>query len=245
VKKLEQSVMSLSPHDLSMESETVLTQYIIKNWTLSFTNLTEPADGIRMEIVLKRRIMNSVLTVYLPTILVLFIVYATNYFKEFFFEAVVSVNLTSLLVLTTLFISVSDSLPKTAYVKMIDIWLIFVQLVPWLEVLLHTAMDLMRTDDTEEEDEGKGREINHHGKIITVGGKTEDGKTEDGKTVGGKTEDLPSWAQAADTVKSKELVQLDEGKMVGARKEFYENAKLINKNNKILKWLQFSGGSTQ
>ena len=54
-----------------------------------------------MELILKRRIMNAVLTVYLPTILVLTIVYATNFFKDFFFEAVVTVNLTSLLVLTT------------------------------------------------------------------------------------------------------------------------------------------------
>ena len=30
----------------------------------------------------------------------------------------------------------SDSLPKTAYVKMVDIWLIFAQLVPWIEVFL-------------------------------------------------------------------------------------------------------------
>ena len=70
---------------------------------------------------LKRRINNAILTIYLPTILILIIVYATNFFKDFFFEAVVTVNLTSLLVLTTLFISVSQSLPPTAYVKMIDI----------------------------------------------------------------------------------------------------------------------------
>ena len=68
-----------------------------------------------MEIVLKRRIMNAVLTVYLPTLLILTIVYATNFFKDFLFEAVVSVNLTALLVLTTLLISVSSSLPLTAY----------------------------------------------------------------------------------------------------------------------------------
>ena len=45
-------------------------------------------------------------------------------------------NLTSLLVLTTLFISVSGALPQTAYVKMVDVWLIFAQVVPWIEVLL-------------------------------------------------------------------------------------------------------------
>merc|ERR1719225_2243433 len=107
--------------------------------------------------------MSAILTIYLPTVLILTIVYATNFFKDFFFEAVVTVNLTSLLVLTTLFISVSDSLPKTAYVKLVDIWLIFAQLVPWIEVLLHTAMDLMRTEEDEEggEEDGKGREVNH------------------------------------------------------------------------------------
>ena len=35
------------------------------------------------------------------------------------------------------------------------------------EVLLHTLIDWMRT----EEDEDEGRLINHHGKSITVGGK--------------------------------------------------------------------------
>lgn len=87
-----------------------------------------------MTVVLKRRILNELLTTYLPSLLILTIVYATNFFKDFFFEAVVMVNLTSLLVLTTLFISVSDGLPKTAYVKMIDIWLIFAQLIPFFEV---------------------------------------------------------------------------------------------------------------
>ena len=81
-------------------------------------------------------------------------------------------NLTSLLVLTTLFISVSSSLPQTAYVKMVDVWLIFAQVIPWVEVLLHTLIDWMRTD--EEEDEG--REINHHGKTITVGGRPATGR---------------------------------------------------------------------
>ena len=95
-------------------------QYVIKNWTLALVNESQPEEGIKMELVLKRRIMNAVLTIYLPTALVtmmtmlymmtmmimnamisdsapsslndrlfqvLCIVYATNYFKDFFFEA--------------------------------------------------------------------------------------------------------------------------------------------------------------
>ena len=117
----------------------------------------------------------------MPTVLILSIVYATNFFKPFFFESIISTNLTSLLVLTTLFISVSQQLPPTAYVKMIDIWLIFAQLIPFLEVslqsvfhflnssicvkvLLHTFMDALRDDDD--------REINNHGNPIPV----DDGK---------------------------------------------------------------------
>ena len=69
--------------------------------------------GLKIELVFKRRIVNEILTTFLPTFLILAIVYATNFFKPFFFEAVVTVNLTGLLVLTTLFISVSGSLPPS------------------------------------------------------------------------------------------------------------------------------------
>ena len=58
-------------------------------------------------ITLKRRIMNEILTTFLPSLLILVMCYMTNFFKPFFFEAIVTVNLTAQLVLTTLFISVS------------------------------------------------------------------------------------------------------------------------------------------
>ena len=135
-----------------------LSSMFMESFKIPFSD--EKDKGIQIKIVLKRRINNAILTIYLPTILILIIVYATNFFKDFFFEAVVSVNLTSLLVLTTLFISVSQSLPPTAYVKMIDVWLIFAQMVPFVEVLLHTWMDMHRVSEE--------REINHHGDTITV-----------------------------------------------------------------------------
>ena len=49
-----------------------------------------------------------------------------------------------MLVLTTMFINVSNNLPKTSYVKMIDIWLIFNLLLPFIEVLIHSYMDTLR-----------------------------------------------------------------------------------------------------
>ena len=53
--------------------------------------------------------MNEILTSYLPSLLILVMCYMTNFFKPFFFEAIVTVNLTAQLVLTTLFISVSGT----------------------------------------------------------------------------------------------------------------------------------------
>ena len=80
----------------------------------------------------------------------------------------ITVNLTSMLVLTTMFINVSNNLPKTSYMKMMDVWLLFNLLYPFIVVLLHTYMDTLRSNDD--------REINHHGKSVTVNEENEKGQ---------------------------------------------------------------------
>ena len=117
VKKLDRLSLKIVPKGLNMLGKVELTQYIVNSWTLDYKNKSDPSYGVNVVLELRRRIVNEILTTYLPTFIILIIVYSTNYFKPFFFEAIVTVNLTSLLVLTTLFISVSNSLPKTAYVK--------------------------------------------------------------------------------------------------------------------------------
>ena len=104
-----------------------------------------------MEIVFKRRLTNELLTTYLPSFLLLLMTYATTFFKDYYFEAAVTVNLSILLVTTTLFIrsnkmiilhvfyfaafnSVMGKLPATSYVRLVDIWLIFTQLMPFIQV---------------------------------------------------------------------------------------------------------------
>ena len=52
-----------------------------------------------------------------------------------------------MLVLTTIFIDVSNNLPKTSYMKMIDVWLLENLLLPFLVVLTHTYMDTLRVDE--------------------------------------------------------------------------------------------------
>ena len=69
-----------------------------------FVSLGEPEKGLKMEIVFKRRLTNELMTTYLPSALLLLISYATVFFKPFYFEAAVTVNLSLLLVITTLFV---------------------------------------------------------------------------------------------------------------------------------------------
>ena len=117
-------------------------------------------DTVEVEVILGRRLIGTFMTIYMPTILLNIIGHSTNYFKPFFFEAVVTVNLTVnlysaictpplnlkaifssnkvMLVLTTMFVGVSTSLPKTSSIKMVDYWLVFNLLIPFVEVLIHT-----------------------------------------------------------------------------------------------------------
>jgi hypothetical protein len=58
--------------------------------------------GVRVLVMLGRRLLSNVLTVYVPTVLLNVMGHVTVYFKPFFFEAIITVNLTVMLVLTTM-----------------------------------------------------------------------------------------------------------------------------------------------
>ena len=66
-----------------------------------------------------------------------------------------TVNVTNLLVITTFFISISDSLPKTSYVKAIDLWLIMNLLIPFLMIILESILNILH----KEQEDGSARRI--------------------------------------------------------------------------------------
>ena len=107
-------------------------------------NMFNMGSYVTCKITLGRRLLSVMTTVYLPTLLLNIIGHITHYFKPFFFESALAVNLTVMLVLTSMFISVVESLPKTSYMKMVEVWLIFNLLLPFTDVLLHTYTDHVR-----------------------------------------------------------------------------------------------------
>ena len=76
-----------------------------------------------------------------------------------------------MLVMTTIFISKMESLPPTSAIKMIDIWLIICQMVPFLEVVLLTAMEYNRKEKKKgkkTKKKGKGKTKNMQKTTLTV-----------------------------------------------------------------------------
>ena len=148
VGSLDQYSVTLLPHEVSLLQSKDMTLFEITDIVL--VNDTRRKSGIRMAIVMKRKIMSEMMTTYFPSLLLMMITYATTYFKPFFFEAALNVNLTTMLVMTTIFISKMEGLSPTSATKMIDYWLILCQLVPFTQVVLLTAMEYLRLDGQEQ-----------------------------------------------------------------------------------------------
>ena len=115
-------------------------------FTISDLRLEKSKEQVHMVISLKRKIQTELLTTYLPTLLLLITTYATTFFQAIYFEASLTVNLTIMLVMTTIFTSKIEELPPTSDTKMIDIWLIFCLLVPFAFTLVQTAIECYRED---------------------------------------------------------------------------------------------------
>ena len=138
-------------------------------WELKRHSFDSSKHGLRLVIVMKRKIISEIMTTYLPSALLIAITFATTFFKPFFFEAALSVNLTTMLVMTTIFISKMESLPSTSDIKMIDIWLVLCQMVPFVEVMLLTAMEYNREDKKKKKKEkGKKKKKGNKAKNLPI-----------------------------------------------------------------------------
>ena len=147
VNSLDKETVELVSSTLWMEEQLDLTLFHITNFTLGPANASDPKQGVKMVTRMRRKVTTEMMTTYFPTILLMAITYATTFFKPIFFEASLTVNLTTMLVMTTIFISKMESLPPTSDIKMIDVWLILCQLVPFIEAVMLTAIEYHRETD--------------------------------------------------------------------------------------------------
>jgi len=143
VTKSSSPQIRLISKDLNYLGKKYLTQYQVMKSVMKVETIGDSLQLV-VEITLGRQLLGTVLNIFIPTIVLNIISYTTNFYKDKFFETVVAINLTTMLVIVTLFVSVSENLPATSYMKMMDIWLLFNLLVPFILIIIHTYMENLR-----------------------------------------------------------------------------------------------------
>ena len=119
------------------------SNYKIHQGNISFVTNVQNETIIEVPLILVRDIKSIILNTYMPTFILTLINQLTNYHIGYeMFEAVITINATTLLTLTSLFISVFDSLPKTTEIKLIDIWMLTTFVYPFIIIVIHTLVHI-------------------------------------------------------------------------------------------------------
>ena len=79
------------------------------------------------------------LVTYLPTVLMNLINQATNYIDNNF-DLLLTINITCMMVLASVYVSVSNNLPLTAEIKYVEIWLLFNLAYPVMVILINIIL---------------------------------------------------------------------------------------------------------
>ena len=137
VNDAEKESVSLNNGQTKMFAEKELIQYFIPDDPQSpnFIKSSKTKNDVSLRLIFKRQLMNEAMLTFFPTVLLISISYATSFFRlPTFFNTAITVNLTVMLTTTTLLLSVMTRLAKTSYIKWIEYWLIFAQLIPFVQV---------------------------------------------------------------------------------------------------------------
>ena len=133
-------IIRLLVGEVSYLGEKSLVQFMVKEVTIT----SKSSHLVTIDITLKRMVIYHMGSTYAPTVLLLLIAEITLFVDESHFEATTMVSLTTMLVMYTLIQSNSVSLPNTAYLKMIDIWLMHGLIVPFCVFAYHVVNELTR-----------------------------------------------------------------------------------------------------
>ncbi|KAK3870049.1 hypothetical protein Pcinc_024681 [Petrolisthes cinctipes] len=102
---------------------------------------------------------------YVPTTLLLIITYLTFYFALDEFTDRIMVSLTALMVMAALFLQTNQSMPRTAYLKVVDIWFLFCIIIKFVIVLWLVVINYVRQMEALR---GRKQQVaTHNGKVWT------------------------------------------------------------------------------
>ena len=96
-----------------------------------------------VSLLLERKVSKIFVVTYLPTILMNIINQFSNYIKgEDKYSMIYTINITCMMVLASVYLSVSSSLPVTLNIKPIEFWLLFNLFWPFLIIISNVVIQV-------------------------------------------------------------------------------------------------------
>ncbi len=123
-----ENTIQLNPDSLFLTSKKSLTHFNLENYL--FYHI-ENFTSVKAEFKFRRILSYHLTNTYIPTASLLVIAEITLFFEQSQMELASGLSLTILLVMYTMYQSITQSLTRTAYLKMIDYWLLFCLLIPF------------------------------------------------------------------------------------------------------------------
>ena len=137
--KVLKQMVEIKPGQLEYIGNKNLLQFEVRDFSMkSFSN----NSIVEVEFTLQRMFKYHLVSTYMPTVCLLIIVEITLFIDESHFESNIMVALTGMLVMYTLYQSISLTLPSTAYLKLLDIWLIFSLIMPFVIFMIEVFWQL-------------------------------------------------------------------------------------------------------
>ena len=146
-----EAFIDLSAGGVLYEGPRSMVQFEVK----SIEMISKDPHFLVVEIVLKRMFKYHLAATYVPSALLIIITTITLFVDEKHYGATIMVHLTTMLVMFTLYQSVSDSMPKTANLKLIDIWLLYGIIVPFVTFVVETILILLAANDDQHDNDVK------------------------------------------------------------------------------------------
>ena len=140
----DNQLTELTPDQLINFGPEEIGQYVIENWQMNST-LTRGTEEkvVEVSMILTRKIGSVFMVTYLPTILMNMINQITNYINgDTRYDLVFTINITCMMVLASVYLSVSVSLPSTSDIKPVEIWLLFNLAYPFLVIFVNVLLQV-------------------------------------------------------------------------------------------------------
>ncbi len=154
-------LVHLTLNSTSYRGPEIFHEYSIYGMVPGDQNLKAEPNEVVAIVKLKRIINYHLAITFLPSLCLIAIAELTLFIDDKHFEATIMVALTSMLVMYTLYQSVSLSLPQTPYLKMIDLWLLAGLLIPFLVFIFLICSNIFDSnhDEAVKEEVLKGRRM--------------------------------------------------------------------------------------